>query len=155
MTLVLLASICAYVVGYGLILIANAAGYWEGCFYFMIIMVVPFLLWILSIPNMYLDPMLAPEKKPEELENSQGQLPPEQTPSTGRLLGTKGATPSSRRFTNTSANNSLDLDGQIPDDEWANPLIKSKNKDNVSERFVMPTRDALSRRMTAMSAQTG
>ena len=74
------------------------------------------------------------------------------TPSTNRFLGTQRGTPSTRKYTNTSANMSIDLDEQIPDDEWANPLIKSKNKDNVSERFVMPTRDALSRRMTTMSA---
>ena len=66
MTLVLLASICAYVVGYGLILIADSAGYWQACFYFMILMTVPFILWILAIPNMYLDPLLAPDKMPED-----------------------------------------------------------------------------------------
>lgn len=70
MTLVLLASVFAYVVGYGLVLVADAIGSWKIAFYFMIVLVVPFLIWIAAIPINYLDPLLAPEKQPEEGEEN-------------------------------------------------------------------------------------
>ena len=66
MTLVLLASVFAYVVGYGLVLVADAISSWKIAFYVMIIIVIPFVLWIGCIPIHYLDPLMAPEKQPEE-----------------------------------------------------------------------------------------
>ena len=62
MTLVLLASVFAYVVGYGLVLVADAISSWKIAFYVMIIIVIPFVLWIGCIPIHYLDPLMAPEK---------------------------------------------------------------------------------------------
>ena len=73
MTLVLLASVFAYVVGYGLVLVADAIGSWKIAFYFMIVLVVPFLIWIAIIPINYLDPLLAPEKQPEEGEENKDE----------------------------------------------------------------------------------
>ena len=63
MTIILLASIFAYVVGYGLILVADSLGSWKIAFYTMIAIAVPFIIWIYFIPLRYLDPLLAPERK--------------------------------------------------------------------------------------------
>ena len=68
MTLVLLASIFAYVAGYGLVIAADAITSWKIAFYFLIALVVPFVIWIAAIPVRYLDPLLAPEKQAEEVE---------------------------------------------------------------------------------------
>ena len=65
MTLILVASICAYVVGYALILVADMIGMWEIAFYVCVVGAVPFIIWIAFIPNSYLDPMLAPAKPDE------------------------------------------------------------------------------------------
>ena len=67
MTLILLAANLAYVVGYGFILAADYIGQWHLCFYFMVAVAVIFTFWISTIPNAYLDPMLAPDKKEENL----------------------------------------------------------------------------------------
>ena len=75
MTLVLLASVFAYVVGYGLVLVADSIGDWKIAFYFMIVLVVPFVIWIAFIPINYLDPLMAPEKQPEEGEENKEEEP--------------------------------------------------------------------------------